>query len=207
MGITAVSATTAELKLGQEWVLSVCVTDVDGAHAAVAPTVAVTLPDGTSAAPTATAIVGGVYRAVYEVAALGRYVARVFATGYGAATFAAFVTGITSATAMPDLIDLRGDPDADPPTTGYLGEDSHTDEEIQDALDAEAAAQRGVCRIPAEYGADLREALLRRVQRNLAMRGQPGVVVPGDDDRPSFVPTNDPEVRRLERAHRRLVMG
>jgi hypothetical protein len=196
MGIEALSATTAELKLGQEWVLSVCVTDVDDVPAAVVPTVAVTLPNGTPAAPTATVVSSGVYRAVYEVAAAGRYVARVFSSGYGAATFAAFVTGTTAATAMPDIEDVGV----------YLGEHSYSDDQLQDALDAEVVAQRRVCRIPAEYDADLRQALLRRVQRNLAMRGQPGVVVT-DDDRPSFVPTNDPEVRRLERPHRRLVMG
>jgi hypothetical protein len=196
MTVHAISSTNVERPLGGEWVISVCVTDADGDAVDQAPVVTVTLPAGTTATPTVETLTTGVYRAVYELGTAGRYIARAAAAGYGVATFVAFSTDVTGATAMPDLDDVDA----------YLGDDSHTDEERQDALDAEAAAQRAVCRVPAAYPADLRQALLRRVQRNLAMRGQPGVIV-ADDDRPSFVPTNDPEVRRLERPHRKLVMG
>lgn len=92
----------------------------------------------------------------------------------------------------------------------YLGQfaASWTDETIQDALDAETAAQRARCRIPATYPADLGQALKRRVQRNLAMRQQPLAVLLGDAEAGSTIlPGRDPEVRRLEAPHRRMVVG
>jgi len=207
MAVMALGATGVDLKLGDQWVIGVCVTDVDGMLTDVLPTLTITLPDGTTTAPAMDVLTAlGVYRALYTVAAAGRYVARVVAAGAGVATFVAFVDAVTAGTAMPDLIDLRGDPDADPPTFGYLGGNSWTDDDIQDALDAEAASQRRVCRVKAEYDPDLRDALMRRVQRNLVMRGQPGVTVT-DEGQPVFTPSTDPEVRRLERTHLRLVMG
>jgi len=55
----------------------------------------------------------------------------------------------------------------------------------------------------------LREALCRRVQVNLARRALPlGVIEQASDGAgPSFVPRNDPEVRRLEAPYRKLVVG
>lgn len=79
--------------------------------------------------------------------------------------------------------------------------------DVQGALDAEQAAQARVCRI-ASYSNDLREALLRRVQRNLAMRALPLAVLQGDPEAGSTVlPGRDPEVRRLEAPYRKVVMG
>ena len=43
--------------------------------------------------------------------------------------------------------------------------------------------------------------------RNLAMRPQPLAMVVDGEGISSVVPGADPEVRRLERPHRRLVMG
>lgn len=82
-----------------------------------------------------------------------------------------------------------------------------TDPELQGALNAEQAAQARVCRV-ASYSDDLREALLRRVQRNLAMRALPLAVLQGDAEAGnSIVPGRDPEVRRLEAPYRRVVLG
>jgi len=56
---------------------------------------------------------------------------------------------------------------------------------------------------------DMKEALSRRVQVNLAKRGLPlGVIEQSSDasGRP-FMPTFDPEIRRLEAPHRRIVIG
>lgn len=92
----------------------------------------------------------------------------------------------------------------------YMDGPSQTDAQIQDALDAETLAQARACVVPADpddMPADLAEALKRRVQRNLEMRGQPFVVTPDDNGNVSIVPSRDPEVRRLEAGHRRLVMG
>jgi len=90
----------------------------------------------------------------------------------------------------------------------YLGEYSWTDEQIQDALDAETVAQQRVCTVPDDMPADLAEALKRRVQRNLALHAQPLMVIPGAEDSPAAViPSRDPEVRRLEATHRRMPVG
>lgn len=101
--------------------------------------------------------------------------------------------------ATPTVVDVKA----------YLGTNSWTDAEIGDALDAETAAQAKVCRIPDPMPADLAEALKRRVQRNLAMRPLPLAVLQGDAEGGSstVLPGRDPEVRRFEAPHRKLVLG
>jgi len=55
---------------------------------------------------------------------------------------------------------------------------------------------------------DMLEALSRRVQVNLAKRGLPlGVIEQTDDRGRAFMPTFDPEIRRLEAPYRKLVVG
>lgn len=142
----------------------------------------VTIP-APSATPFATA---GSYRLFIRLTA---------ATGL-VETFLAGIVEVLSLGNAPVLADV----------TAYLGATSWSDDEIDDALAAETAAQRAVCRVGSTYPADLREALLRRVARNLAMRGQPSSV-PTDSDIPSFLPTVDPEVRRLERPYRKYPVG
>lgn len=94
----------------------------------------------------------------------------------------------------------------------YLGPDSsYTEEEVQEILTAEAAAQAHSCRIPEgeDYPADLALALKRRVSRSLSMKtmhlgyqasatefGQINTRIRGDL-----------EVARLEAPYRRLVVG
>lgn len=209
MPVSALSSTNIERPIGGEWILSVLVTDADCDAVDAVPVVTVTLPAGTTATPTVETLSTGVYRAVYALGTAGRYIARVVAAGYGAADFVAFVTATTAATAMPTLIDLRGDPEVEG-DLGYLGPNSFTDAAIQDALDAEAAAQRRVCNVPAAYPDDLRQALLRRVARNLSMRKLTLALARGDAEAGSsdiVLGGNDPEVRRFERPHRKLVMG
>ena len=58
------------------------------------------------------------------------------------------------------------------------------------------------------YPKDLRQALLRRVQRNLALRALPLAVLQGDAEAGSTIlPGKDLEVRRLEGPFRRLLVG
>lgn len=207
MGMRALSSTAIELPISGVWTMSMAVTDSDGCPTDVEPTVTVTLPDGTTATPDVEAVTTGVYRTEYVVTAAGRHVAAVTTPANGAVGFTAFVTATVAAAGMPSLDDLRGDPD-DGDDFGYLGATSATDAQIQEALDAEAANQRRVCRVPAAYPADLRQALLRRVARNLAMQRIPLAVLQGDADTGSTVPPgSDPEVRRFERTHRRLPTG
>jgi hypothetical protein len=210
MGVHALSTATADLAVGAVWLMCVVVTTPDGTPDEVTPTVTVTLPDGSTTDAGVESPMAGVYRASIVTTLPGRYTARVEAGTSGAGDLVANVAAIVSAADMPGLADLRGsDPDRqDPDDLGYLGANSWSDGELQDALDAETAAQRRACAVPAAYPADLREALLRRVWRNLVMRGQPLLTVPGSDDGSvSVVPSADPEVRRLERPWRRLVMG
>lgn len=207
MTVSATSPVSVELPISDVWLIAVEVRDVDGCLVDEAPVVTVTLPAGTTSTPTVETVTTGLYRVAYVVGTSGRYVARAVTTGHGAADFTAYVTATVAATGMPTLDDLRGDPEVEG-DLGYLGETSATDPEIQDALDAEAAAQRATCRVPAAYPADLRQALLRRVARNLALRGIPLAVLRGDaESGDTILPGRDPEVRRLEGPHRKLVFG
>jgi hypothetical protein len=161
------------------------------------PTIVVTLPGGTTSNVTPERIATGVFRGVYTpTGSGGRFIARASATGYGVVDFAAWVETTTAGTGMPDLAAVEEYLES-------IGGISANPEEIQNALDAEAAAQRKVCRIDAVYPADLAEALKRRVARNLSLRMLPRA----EAETGKFVPTNDPEVRRLERPHRKWAIG
>ena len=201
MAVTATTADQVLLPVGGIWVLRVAVTDLDGNRADQQPTITVTPPSGTAETPVVERLGLGDYRAAYTVAAPGRHVAEAATVDYGAAFFAAYAAGSTTEMGMPSVDDVAT----------YLRESaaSWATEDLQDALDAEAAAQRSVCRVKAVYPADLREALLRRVARNLALRGLPLAVLRGDAEAgdTTILPGRDPEVRRLEAPHRKLVFG
>lgn len=200
MGVTVVRGDGESLAVGARWVVDVEPTDDDGVPLAVTPTMVITLPDGTTDSPTFGLTVDAHYRAVHEVAIAGRYIGVVSVAGAGSVPVAAYVSATTAAAAMPDVTAYR-DWDED-------GGGSWSDEAIAETLDAEAAAQRNVCRVDAVYPADLRMALLRRVQCNLARRSMALGAPRGDAEAgPVFVPGRDPEVRRLEGPYRKLVMG
>lgn len=201
MTVTAASCDQVLLLVGDIWVLRVVVTNVDGARVDQEPVFTVTPPSGAPVTPTPERRVLGDYRATYAVALTGRHVATAVTVDYGSAVFAAYVQGVTTAAGMPTVDDVAA----------YMGaaSASWTAAQLQGALDAEAAAQRAICLVGAVYPADLREALLRRVQRNLAMRQLPLAVLQGDAETGSntVLPGRDPEVRRLEAPYRRLVVG
>lgn len=199
MPVTARTSTESQRPLGDQWPITVEVTDDDGFTASVTPVVTVTLPDGTTATPTVEQTIGGCWRAPYTLAAAGRHLASATATGYGTAVFVATAVAATPAGSMPALADVNK----------YLGEHSWDDDEVAEALAAEADAQRAICAVPAYYPADLRNALLRRVSRNLAMRRIPLAIPQGDAEAgsSSVIPPYDPEINRLERPHRRLLVA
>lgn len=87
----------------------------------------------------------------------------------------------------------------------YLGETSWSDADIQDALDAETAAQARRCKMPDPVPADLDEALKRRVARNLAARAVPLQEFSSFDSGATVqrVTRTDPEVVRLEGPYRK----
>jgi hypothetical protein len=177
------------------------VTDVDDdPTSAAVPVISVTPPGGVVAHPAVVNVGTGLYQFTYLLAAAGRHlVAAVAADPYGMATTAVYAEAQVSSSGMPTLANVQT----------YLRQYSWTDPEMQAALDAEAAAQRAKIRPSAVYGADLREALLRRVARNLAMRGLPLAVLAGDGDGngPQILPGRDPEVRRLEAPYRKITFG
>lgn len=97
--------------------------------------------------------------------------------------------------------------------TTYLGASSpYTEAEVTQALGTELAAQAARCRVPddtADWPADLAEAALRRVQRNLAMRAMPlGYQTTTTEYGPIAQRVgSDPEIVRLEAPYRRWAVG
>lgn len=170
---------------------------VDGVPTnAASVTLTATLPDGTSEPITVgEPVTTGLYRVTYTPMQPGRHVFAWQTTDPDTANAAA--VWVVAVGAMPTVADV----------VDYLGGDAEqwTEEELADALAAEAAAQRRWCNVGAEYPDDLRQALLRRVARNLAMRSLPLAVLQGDAEvGPVRLPGQDAEVRRLEAPHRRL---
>ncbi len=197
MTVKARSGTSVDLPVGDVWLIEVRLVDADGCPVADTVTVTVTLPDDSTATPTVEALADGRYRAQYPVTAVGRYVARVTTAAYGAADFTAYVAAVVDGAAMPTIVDVDN----------YLGAHSFTDDDLQEAIDAEASDQRRVCRVPAVYPAALRSALLRRSQFHLAMKRVTLGVIPGDADRDTIRPGFDSEVRRFEKPYRKLKVG
>lgn len=114
---------------------------------------------------------------------------------------------------MPDNLPTVAMPTARDVETylSSLGE-SHTTDEIQDALDAERSAQARVCRTPADNGQwpiDLAEALKRRTARNLSTRALPLGYQPliTDTGVGSIRLGWDIEIKRLEAPHRKMTLG
>jgi hypothetical protein len=117
---------------------------------------------------------------------------------YGTGATAGWADAALTASGLPVIADVET----------YIEDVTWDPDVLQDALDAEAAAQRARIRASALYTADVRQALLRRVQRNLAMRRLPLATPEGDAGAGgAFIPRIDPEIRRLEAPYRRLVVG
>lgn len=187
---------------GGQWMLTVRTRDSQGyVTSSVTPALLVTLPNDTTTAPIFTPwpVMPGGWQVAYATSVTGRYLAHI-STPEDAVDAAAYAVGPTSNTALPTVNDVAR----------YLkgAAASWSTAELQDELDAEAEHQQAKCGIRAAYPAPLRKALLRRVQRALAMRALPLATVQGDADGGNILlPGNDPEVRRLEAPYRRLAVG
>lgn len=196
--LTSAAATLATI--GQAWVLVVVVCDDQGAiTTAEMPTVTITMPDGSTSAPLPVLQMDSSWRVEFTAATAGRHLAHV-STVEDAVDACLYVDMPTTAGGMPTVADA----------SVYLGSSaaSWSMAQIEGAFNAERSAQRSRCGERAVYPDDLREALLRRVQRNLAMRRLPLAVPTGDaDGGPSVIPGRDPEVRRLEGPFRRVTVG
>jgi hypothetical protein len=193
--------TGALVGVGEAWVLTVETLDAtsDVLSSVVAPTATVTDPAGVVTTPAMVEVTTGMWSLTTTVGVAGRWVA-VVATPEDAAPAAAYAAGVTTAGGMPTVDDVAH----------YLRDAASgwSMAELTRAFNAERTAQRGKCGERAVYPDDLREALMRRVARNLAMRGLPLAVNVGDADTASTIlPGNDPEVRRLEAPWRKLSIG
>jgi hypothetical protein len=196
MTIRVIAGDNAEINLGGTWALHIRVQDINGALADDEPVVTITLPDGDTDTATMSADSAGYYTATYVTTQAGRHVAALVAD-VDTVGASAYVSAVTAADGMPSVSDLDN----------YLGTHSYTDDDLAEALEAEASQQRRVCTIPAAYPADLRSALLRRAQFHLAMKRIQLGVIPGDADRDTIRIGSDPEVRRLEKPYPKLIVG
>jgi hypothetical protein len=201
INVIPASPTSGRRDVGDSWLLAVEVRDdVTGCLSDATITATVTRPDTSTSALVVTRQALGFHTAPYVLAAVGRHTAVVAASGLvvGVATFAVDALPVS---ALPTLATVRA----------YLGSDtSATDATLSAVLAAETAAQAMACRVPAAYPADLGEALLRRVARNLAARSVPVAsfsAFEGGGGEVRRVPQRDPEVARLEAPYRRLVVG
>jgi len=189
---------TSSFLVGAVVPLSFTVTDEAGGLAAPgAVTLTITLPNGTTSTPTPENPSTGVYTYDFTPASAGRHVARFVATGANAgADEDAFDVIAANTGSGPSLADVKE----------YLGDVSESDGEIQDAFDAERAAQTRRCVVDL-YPPDLVEALKRRVARNLAARRVPLATYTAFENgggTSTRVPTGDAEIDRLEKPHRRM---
>jgi hypothetical protein len=128
----------------------------------------------------------------------GRWTLRFAATGLGAGADETVVDVTATLLGHVTVADLRE----------YLGDVSVTDATLADALAAEQSAQADRCRID-PYTAALREALLRRVARNLAARAVPIATFTSFEGggTSSRVPQVDAEISRFEAPYRRRKVG
>lgn len=189
--------------LGQPVPLSFSTYGTDGVL--TTPTTAVltvTRPDGSTVVPTLTAdAAGSTFTADYLPVAAGRHVAAFVSTGPAAGAAVDVFDVLAPAGAVVTVYDVRA----------YLesaGPISFSDSDLSAALDAERSAQADACRVD-DFTPALREALLRRVARNLAARSVPVAQFSSFEggSTSTRVPTKDAEVSRLEAPYRRLVVG
>jgi hypothetical protein len=202
MMVSVLSASSAELAVGQMWRIRV-------AGGATAPTLSVMLPDDTTLTPAVTFEADGrddEMRQLWLAEVLpvdpGRYVASVTDGEGGNALLLAYVSTVTTSAAMPSgdtLDDWLG-----------AGEHSWTEPELADAMRIALDAQRRVCRVSAVYPDDLREAVHRRAALYLYRRKQLTAQARDDgdfDSSPTLPPGRDFEVRSLEAPFRKTPIG
>lgn len=198
--LAALSNATATVPTGAAWTVAFETRDANGnLSALVTPTVLLTAPDTSTSAPLPLSLgYGGGWYVQPVLTLAGRHLMKV-STAEDASYWAAHVDVPLTEAGMPVVGDV----------SVYLGALSGTwsTAELTDALHAEAAAQRARCGERPVYPDDLRQALLRRTQRNLAMRRFPIAVDVGQDGGGSILPSRDPEVRRLEGPFRRRPIG
>lgn len=204
MDLTIVRGDNAAVLVGGEWVIEFFTTDDCYLSGAYEPTVVVTLPDGTSDTPVyEDGTLAGYYLLRIPITQAGRHVATVSSLEIGTSFITAEALTVSTEAEMPTAGDVL-----DYLTSGGQSS-SFSEQQIESFLASERAAQARRCRIPASYPPDLRMALLRRVQRAMAMKGivYDGETTDFDGGTTTFRPTSDPEIRRLEAPYRKVILG
>jgi hypothetical protein len=202
MTATALSPESGRLDVGDSWLLAVEVRDdVTGDLKDATVVAVVTRPDTSTNSPTVVRQSLGTFYALYTLAAAGRHTALVTSSGAVVS-----VTDFAVEAVVPGALPTATEAQTYLQSTGAT---SYTLTDIGLALAAETAAQGRVCRVDAVYPADLREALYRRVARNLAARSVRVASFTSFEGGGTSVrvPAVDAEVRRLEAPHRRLTVG
>lgn len=152
-------------------------------------TLTVTRPDLTTFQPGAANPSTGVYEYALALNQAGRWVLSWVTTGPDTAY--AEELWVSAPGVLPVLADVKE----------YLGTAAAkwSDVQIQRALDAQIHSQRHYNEIPADYPEDLWDALMRRIQRHLALRALPLGVQQNDSGAgPLMLPGKDPWVQSLE---------
>lgn len=186
------------LEVGDDWTVGI------SAISNLTVSVSATSPTGVTTTPEVETPVDGLYTSTITLNEAGRWSAVVVATGdeNGVEYFTAFAVELTEESGEVTVAECLA----------YLGgaeATSTSTDEIADALAAEDAAQRARCDVPAVYPVDLRQALKRRVARNLAARTVPVASFTSFEGGTTSkrVPLTDPEVARLEGPYRKRLMG
>lgn len=180
--------------------LSWTVKDDDGNPVAPASaTLTITLPDGSTTTPTLENPSVGVYEYDYVNAAAGPHSALFATTGTGT-TVAAQDSWVAYAVAQSYVTVAQ--------VKAYIGDTSIVDAELSNIIAAEQAAQARRCRIDL-YSDDLKEALKRRVARNIAARNIPVAQFTSFEGGSTSLSLsrNDAEITRLEAPYRKLTVG
>lgn len=160
MALKVIGESAATKLLGDVWVFTLQVTDALGYLVNTEPTVTVTFPTSGDTPATVQKVSLGHFRASVSLDEPGRYVVVATADGSGSTALVAIVAETTANAAMPTVDDCKA----------YADLSAWTDEQIQEALDIETIDQFSRCKVPAGYPLPLRQALMRRVQVNLAWR-------------------------------------
>jgi hypothetical protein len=198
MNITMVRGDNAAVVVGGKWNIEFFTLDNDDYLAASSPLLTITLPDGTTDevdADFAASELPGMYLFSYTTTLPGRYVAVITATEMSPKYISAEALVVTADDDMPTADDVAV----------YLERSDLDQAMLVRVLEAEKAAQRARCRIPAAYPPDLREALLRRCARNHSMQNL--VNTTDTEGGATFTPSNDPEIRRLEAPYRKVLLA
>jgi hypothetical protein len=189
------------LDVGDEWVISVAILDDDGDPTDATVGIIVTTPSGLISSPTVTEDETGLYTSTFTTAEEGRHLAVATSSGdvVGVCAFTAWTSSPTDADAMPTISEV----------SLYLGENSWSNDELTDALAAEAPLSGHAARCRPFTRPTWREALKRRVARNLAARAVPVATFTSFEGggTSTRVPMLDAEIARLEAPYRKRRVG